>query len=152
PSCSGVASIGTVTGMPAMVGASSPPALAGFRPWGPSLQVQPGPAGHPLGGHGVDVALAEDQVVLPLNLDLVAVLGVEQHLVTLLYGPDVGARGHHLGPRQPARDLGGGRDQDAGAGLALPLAARDLHEYPVGEHLDALLGRTIHRSQGSDVG
>src|SRR4029453_13368157 len=71
----------------------------------------------------VDVALAQDDVVIAPDLDLVAVLGVEQHLVPDLHGPDVGADGHHLGPRQPLGHLGGRGDGDGaarGAGPAAP--------------------------------
>ena len=51
-----------------------------------------------LGGDGVDVALAQDDVVLAPDLDLVAVLGVEQHLVARLHGPHVRADADDLGP------------------------------------------------------
>ena len=59
------------------------------------------PSFEAFGGDGVDVALAEDDVVVAADLDLVAVLGVEQHLVAgsivRTFGPD----GHDLGPGQP---------------------------------------------------
>ena len=83
----------------------------------------------------------KDQVVLALDLDLEPVLGVEQHLVTCLYGPYVRAGGDYLGPCEAARDLRGGGYQDAGFGLAFTFRPGDLDENPVGEHLDRLLGR-----------
>ena len=75
-----------------------------------------------LGGDRVDVALAQDEVVGAPHLDLVAVLGVEQHLVAHLHGPHVGPDGHDLAPRQALAHLGGGRDEDAAGGA--PLAVR----------------------------
>jgi hypothetical protein len=90
----------------------------------------------------VHVALAQDDVVVAPDLDLVAVLGVEQHPVAHLHGPDVGADGHDLGPRQPLRHLGGGGDEDAARRRALSLGARRAHQHAVVEHLDGqLVGR-----------
>ena len=52
---------------------------------------------------GVDVPLAQDHVLLALDLDLEAVLGVEQHGVADLDRPHVGPDGHRLGPGEAAR-------------------------------------------------
>ena len=60
----------------------------------------------------MDVPFPQDAVLVALDLDLEAVLGVEQHVVAHLDRPHVGADGHRLGPEQPAGDLGRRRDQD----------------------------------------
>src|SRR3712207_8634566 len=63
-------------------------------------------------------ALAQDDQVLPVHLDLVLVLGGEQHLVAHLHLAAGRADPPRLAPDQPLRDLGGGRDEDAAAGTA----------------------------------
>src|SRR5581483_11002385 len=114
------------------------------------LQVQAGAAVETFGRPRVDVALAKDQVVLALHLDLVTVLGAEQHLVGRLDVAHVRPDRHHFGPHQSLRDLRSGGDQDAGAGPALALRLRDLHEHAVGQHGDGLL--RIVRSGGGRHG
>ena len=104
----------------------------------------------------MDVALAQDEVVVAADLDLVAVLGVEQHLVADLDGAHVRADGDDLGPRQPLGHLRGGRDEDAARRAPLALLAGDLHQEPVVQHLDRQLvvrrrhGRRRYRLEGSD--
>jgi hypothetical protein len=88
------------------------------------------------GGHGVHIALAQDDVVVAADLDLVAVLRVEQHVVAGLHGPDVRADGNDLGPRQTLGHLRRRRDEDAARRLALTLARRHRHQHAVVEHLD----------------
>src|SRR5215213_5284266 len=68
------------------------------RPGRAPLQIE---AGGPVlveagGGHGVDVPLPEDEVLLALVLHLVAVLGVEQPGVARLDGAHVRAGAHHV--------------------------------------------------------
>src|SRR3954464_15264921 len=89
-----------------------------------------------LGGDGVHVALAQDDQVLAVHLDLVLVLGREEHLVADLDLPAVGPHAAGLAPHQPLRHLRGRRDQDAAAGapVAVLLAERD--QQAVVEHLD----------------
>jgi len=100
--------------------------------------VDPADSFESLGGDGVDVALAQDDEVLAPDLDLVAVLGVEQHLVAGLHRPDVRAGRHDLSPRQALAHLCRGRDEDAAA--RAPLAVRlQVHQDPVVEHLDRQL-------------
>ena len=73
------------------------------------------------GGDRVQVALAEQDVVVAADLDLGPVLRVEQHPVVDLDRAHVGADRDHLRPGQPAAHLRGGRDQDAGRRLPLAL-------------------------------
>src|SRR3954466_10509139 len=103
-------------------------------------EVKPGAALDAFGGHGVDVPLAQDQVFLASDFDLVAVLRVEQHAVAWLDISNVRAYSNDLGPDQALRQLGRGWDQDPATGLALAVGPRDLHEQPVRLHLDGLLG------------
>ncbi len=88
----------------------------------------------------MDVALAQNQVLLASDFDLVAVFGVEEHAVTGLHTADVWADGDDLGPHQALRKLRGGRDQDAAPRLAFAVAPRNLHEQAIGLHLDGLFG------------
>src|SRR5207245_2549666 len=90
----------------AMVVAGGPPSRRDSRgERAPSLaiavrdsEIEPGAAVDALGGDGVDVALAQDEVLLTADLDLVAVLGVEQHRVAGLEVAHVGPDGDDLGP------------------------------------------------------
>src|ERR1700754_3839869 len=79
------------------------------------LEIQAGlPVGEPLGGDGVQVALAEQHVGLAADLDLGLVLGVEEDAVADLDGADVGSHRDDPGPGQPPPHGGGGGDDDAG--------------------------------------
>src|SRR3954447_20129267 len=112
-----------------------------------ALQVQAGGALDAAGGHGVDVALAQDQVVVPADFDLVAVVRGEQHLVADLNGAHVLADADDLAPHEPLGHLGGGGDEDAAGRAPLTVLAGDLHEETVVQHLDrklAVVGR--HRA------
>jgi serine/threonine protein kinase/DNA-binding winged helix-turn-helix (wHTH) protein len=91
-------------------------------------EVEAGAGFDALGGDGVEVALAEHDVVLALDLDLVAVVGAEQHLVADLGAADVLAEGHHLGPHEPLGHLRRGRDEDAARRRALAVLLAQLHE------------------------
>ena len=84
----------------------------------PASQVEAGLAGRPLGRDRVDVALAQDQVLVAADLDLEAGVGREQHVVAVL---DVAHRRARPGPPRPTR--AGGRTF-AVAGMRMP--ARDL--------------------------
>ena len=105
----------------------------------PCSQVQPGRGLDALGGDGVQVALAQHDVVRALHLDLVAVLGAEQHEVADLGGAHVLAEGDDLGPHQPLGHLRRRRDEDAALGAPLAVLVRDPHQQPVVEHLDGQL-------------
>ncbi len=52
-------------------------------------QIEAGVSFDAFGGHGVDVTFSEDEVVVASHLDLVAVFGVEQHLVADFDAADV---------------------------------------------------------------
>ena len=79
----------------------------------------------------MDVALSKDHEVLALELDLELVFRVEQDLVPYLDGPDMGADGHRLGPRQPSCHLCGRRDQDARARASLTLLVAHLDQHAI---------------------
>jgi len=61
----------------------------------------------------VQVPLTQEQVVIARDLDLVAVVGAEQHPVTGLDGADVVADCQYLAPDEPLGHLRGGWDDDA---------------------------------------
>ena len=82
------------------------------------------------------VALTQDHVIVALDLDLVAILGAEQHLIARFHRTNVGTHGHDLGPHQSLVHLGGGRDQDPAGGTALSSGPTDHDEHPIVEHLD----------------
>src|SRR4051812_40330815 len=82
------------------------------------------------------VALAQDDQVLAVHLDLVLVLGGEEHLVADLDLPHVAADGARLAPHQPLRHLRGGGDQDAAAGAPVAVLLAERHQQAVVEHLD----------------
>src|SRR5712664_3880762 len=79
---------------------------AGWLPSG--SEVEAGAPVDPLRGHGVNVPLAQDDVLLALHLDLEPVLRVEEHLVPDLDRADVWSDGHRLGPGQAPGHLGRG--------------------------------------------
>lgn len=110
-----------------------------------ALQVQAGATRlDARGGDGVHVALAEDQEIIALDLDLVSILRAEEHLVALLGGADVGACADDFAPHQTLLLLRGGGDQDAPAAAPLGFLGGHPDEDPVVEHLDgALLGGRI---------
>jgi len=84
----------------------------------------------------VHVPLAQDDQVLAVHLDLVLVLGGEEHLVAHLDLADAGPDAAGLAPHQPLGHLRGRRDEDAArrAPLAVLLAQRD--QDAVVQHLD----------------
>ena len=84
----------------------------------------------------MDIAFAQDHIVVAPHLDLVAILGVEQHLIPRLHRPDIGAHGHDLGPDETLAHLGGGGDEDAAGGTTLPLGTAHIDQDTVVEHLD----------------
>src|SRR4051794_8772885 len=114
---------------------------------GRASEVEAGGLLDPLGRDGVHVALAQDDQVLAVHLDLVLVLGGEEHLVADLHLAHAGADAARLAPDQPLGHLRGGRDQDAAGGppLAVLLAERD--QDAVVQHLD----RQLPRGGGGDV-
>src|SRR5687767_15892504 len=72
-----------------------------------------------LGRDGVHVALAQDDQVLAVHLDLVLVLGGEEHLVADLHLTAARADAARLAPDQPLGHLRGRRDEDAAAGATV---------------------------------
>src|SRR5262245_22759278 len=102
------------------------------------LQVEAGRlVADPLGGDGVDVALAHQHVDLAGHLDLGLVVGVEEHPVPGLDGTGVRPDGNHARPGEPARaHRRGGRDDDAAGRPALPGLLVELDQDPVVQQLD----------------
>jgi len=110
------------------------------------LKVEPGALGiQTLGGHRVDIALAQDDVIIAADLNLVAILGAEQHSVTDLHRPDVGAQADHLRPGEALAHLRGSRNEDASGRSTLTVGPIDLDEYAIGQHLD---GKSIVDGHG----
>ena len=98
----------------------------------------------------MDVALTQHDVIGAAHLDLVAVVGAEQNLVTGLGGAHIGPECDHLGPHEALRDLRGRRDQDSARRAALTLALGDPHEQAVVQHLDGeSLGLVLHAPHGT---
>src|SRR5215207_3784617 len=61
-------------------------------------EIEAGGSLDPFGGDGVDVALAQDNVLVAAHLDLVAVVGREQDLVTDLHAAHVLTDARRLAP------------------------------------------------------
>jgi alpha/beta superfamily hydrolase len=84
----------------------------------------------------VQIALAQHDVVLAADFDLVAVFRAEQDAVADLGTAHVLPERDHLGPYEPLRHLRRGGDDDAAHRTALTLPIRDVDEQPIVEHLD----------------
>src|SRR5690606_452087 len=114
------------------------PHAAGCSASSGSSEVEAGLAvAEPVGGHGVDVALAHDHVELATDLDLGLVLGVEQHPVTRLDGAHVRTDGDDPAPLEPpGAHRGRGRDDDAARGSPLAALGVDRDQDAVVEHPD----------------
>jgi hypothetical protein len=126
--------------------------IAGSKPSGPNVtsekasvtgavtsQIEAGARVHAIGRHRVDIALAEDDELLALDLHLQTVLRIEENFVAHLDASDMGPDGDGLGPGEASRDLGGGGDQDPRSRTALTLWVRLLDEDAIGEHGHGLL-------------
>src|SRR5205807_2146827 len=94
-------------------------------------------------------ALPHHQIGLTLHLDLVLILGTEQHPTADLDLADVVSYPEHLAPDQSFGHLGGRRDDDPGAAPTLPSALYDTHHHAVMQHLDLEL-RVRHASNATD--
>ncbi len=84
-------------------------------------EVEPGPTVHTFGGNRVNVAFSQQDVVVALNLDLVAILRAEQNLVAGLDVAHMGTGGDDFGPDEPLAHLGGRRNEDSTFGSTLAL-------------------------------
>jgi uncharacterized protein len=103
-------------------------------------EVEPGTAlGQPIRSYSVDVALAQDDVVLAPDLDLVAILGVEEHPIAGLHVAHVRPHGHDFSPHQPFAHLGSGRNEDPAGRSPLTLGTTHVDHDPVVQHLDGEL-------------
>ena len=91
----------------------------------------------------MNIALTQDHVIVAPHLDLIAILRVEQHLITGFHRSHVGTYGDDFGPDQPFAHLGGRRDEDATGGTTLALGAAHIDQYPVVQHLD---GKVLARA------
>src|SRR6478609_3986675 len=65
-----------------------------------------------LGRHGVNVPLAQEQVILARDFHLMAIIRAEQHVIADLDRAHVVADREHLPPDQPLRYLGGRRNEN----------------------------------------
>ena len=91
------------------------------------------------GRDGVDVALAQDDVVAAADFDLVAVLWVEQHSIIEFHRPHARPCGHDKTPRETLADLSGSGNQDAATRLAIAVDTFELDQNPIAQHLDGQL-------------
>src|SRR4051794_11929594 len=103
---------------------------------GRASEVEAGGLLDPLGRDGVHVALAQDDQVLAVHLDLALVLGGEEHLVADLHLAHARADGSCLAPDQPLGDLCGGRDEDAAGRPPVAVLLAQGHQDAVVQHLD----------------
>ena len=78
-------------------------------------------------------------------------VGREQHPVARLDVAHRRADRDHLGPGEAAVEVGGRRDEDAAAALAVAGLVGRQHEQPVGGHADRLLGVVALGGGGSHV-
>lgn len=84
----------------------------------------------------MNVPLTKKRVFDSVELDLTAILGFEEHLVTDLEGAHVRTDRDDPCPRQPPAHLSGGRDDDAAEGPAFAAVAVLAHQNAVVEQLD----------------
>ncbi len=109
-------------------------------------EVETGAAfGQTLSGDRMDVTFTQDDVIVAPHFDLVAVLRVEQDLITRLHGPHVRAHSDDLGPYEALANLSSRGNENASSGPALTLRAAHVHQHTVIEHLDRkVLAGTAH--------
>ena len=96
-----------------------------------------------LGGDGVQLPLAHHQVGAALHLDLVLVVPSEQDTVAHLHGAHVLSDAEDLSQDETLGDLGGCRNDDAGAAAPLAGAVGDPDHDAVVQHLYLEL-RVLH--------
>jgi len=109
--------------------------------WGrQTLDVQAGAAlFKALGGDGVNVTLAQNDVIGTADFDLVPVVRIKEHLVTELHRSDVWADSFDSCPCESFADLGGCRNQNAAIGTTITFALIYVDQDSVGQHLDRKL-------------
>lgn len=90
----------------------------------------------------VNVALPQNDVVGASDLNLIAIVRVEEHLVARFHAADVGTRGNNFGPREALADLGGSRNQNPSRTATLTFGVAVPHQDAVVKHLyrKALIG------------
>ena len=86
--------------------------------------------------YGMQVALAQEDVVDALEFHGAAILGLEQHRITDFDCPDVRTDSNNLRPTQPSPDLSGGRNDDAAATSSLTVLGAFAYEYSIVQELD----------------
>ena len=104
----------------------------------------------PAGCDGVDVSLAQQDVVDSLQLDLATVLGFEQDAVTDLDAAHVRANGDDARPGQATSDLGRRGDHDPAHAPALASLGVLAHEHPVVQQADG--NRPVRPRGGVRIG
>src|SRR5882724_8870521 len=93
----------------------------------------------------MDVALAEDQILLAAYLDFESGVGCEQHAVAFFHVPHRRPDGDHLAPRQSPIAVGSGRNQNPAPALAVAYFVRRQDQEPIGGHPDGLLTVVVTR-------
>jgi hypothetical protein len=84
----------------------------------------------------VHVPLAQDDELLAVHLDLVLVLGGEEHLVADLDLAHARPDAARLAPHQPLGHLGGRGDEDPAGGPPLAVLPAQRDQDAVVQHLD----------------
>lgn len=74
----------------------------------------------PVGGDGVHIPFAQEDVINPLDFHHAEVLRLEQHPVADFNGANIRTDGHDSRPIQPAADLGRRWNDDAATGSTFP--------------------------------
>ena len=84
----------------------------------------------------VNVALSQQDICRAVQLDLSAVLGLEQHSITFLHRAHIRSDTNSLCPHQPLAHLRGGRNHNPSGRLSLAVGTFLLNEDTVVEQLD----------------
>ena len=91
--------------------------------------------------HGVQVTLAQQDVVDALELHRATILGLEENRIAHFDTADVRSHRNHLGPVQTATDLGCGGNDDAATRATLTVDTTLTDQYSIVQELDGY--RTI---------
>ncbi len=100
----------------------------------------------------MNIALAEDDVVVAADFDFIAIFWTEQHLITWLHRPNIWPDGHHFGPHQSLADLCRCRDEDATGGSAFTFGATQVHENAIVQHLNGEFFAVGTNAVGQSIG
>lgn len=87
----------------------------------------------------MNIAFAQDDVVLTAHFDFVAILRAEQHLIARFHRSDVWSYGHDLGPHQSLSDLRSRGDENSARRAPFTFWSAQVHKHSVVEHLNRKL-------------